>query len=73
MNIDDYKQRLLKLEREISRRLGQNAETARGVTDDQPESGDLAHVEELKDEYFSLAESDTAILAAVRDALQRID
>ena len=73
MNIDLYKQRLLKLEREIGLRLEQNAETARGVTDDQPDTGDVAQADELKDEYFSLAESDTAILEAVRDALQRID
>jgi len=73
MNIVDCKQRLLKLERQIGLRLEQNAETARGVTDDQPESGDVARADELKDEYFWLAESDTAILAAVRDALQRID
>ena len=63
----------MKLEHEIGLRLGQNAETARSVADDQPESGDVAHADELKDEYFSLAESDSAILGAVRDALQRID
>ena len=73
MNIDHYKQRLLNLQSQIALRLEQNAETARGVTDDQPETGDVAQADELKDEYFSLAESDTAILGAVRDALQRID
>jgi DnaK suppressor protein len=72
MNIDHYKQRLLKLQRELALRLGEKVETARTVTDDQADSGDVAHADELKDEYFSLAESDTAILQAVREALQRI-
>ena len=73
MNLDHFKQRLLKLERELSLRLGQTVATARTVPDDQSESGEIAQIDELKDEYFSLAESDAAILGAVRDALQRID
>jgi len=72
MNIDQHKRRLLELERDLTVRLGQNVQTARTVTDEQPELGDVAHVDELKDEYFSLAESDAVILGAVRDALQRI-
>jgi DnaK suppressor protein len=73
MNIDDYKQRLLALERELTQRLGEEVDTARGAADDQAEAGDLAHVDELKEEYFALAETDSAVLAQVRAALRRIE
>lgn len=73
MNIDDYRRRLLALERELVERLGTAVETARAARDDQPDAGDLAQIEELKEEYFSLAETDSAILAQVRAALRRID
>src|SRR5262245_56049782 len=73
MDIAQQKRRLLKLERELEDRLGLNVKTARSVIDDQPEdAGGVAVVDALKDEYFSLAESDAAILGAVHDALQRI-
>ena len=73
MDLDDYKQRLLKLERELVARLRNAVGTARDASDDQAETGDLAHVEEMKDEYFALAQSDSAILAQVRAALGRIE
>lgn len=73
MNIDDYRRRLLALERQLVERLGEAVETARAARDDQPDAGDLARIEELKEEYFSLAETDSAILAQVRAALRRID
>jgi len=73
MNPEDYKQRLLKLERELVARLRNAVGTARDASDDQAETGDLAHVEEMKDEYFALAQSDSAILAQVRAALARIE
>ena len=73
MNIDHYRRRLFELERELVERLGAEAETARDARDDQPDAGDLAHVDELKEEYFTLAETDSAILAAVRAALRRIE
>ena len=73
MNIDHYRRRLLELERELVERLGAEVETARDARDDQPDVSDLAHVDELKEEYFALAETDSAILAQVRAALRRIE
>jgi DnaK suppressor protein len=73
MNIERYKRRLLELERQLAGRIGEEVETARTTQDDQPEVGDAAHANELRDEYFALAETDTEILAEVRAALRRID
>lgn len=73
MNIDHYRQRLLELERALVERLGAEAETARDAPDDQADAGDRAHADELKEEYFALAETDSAILAQVRAALRRIE
>jgi len=73
VNTDDYKRRLLELEQELGERLGEEVETARDARDDQPDDGDLAQVDELKEEYFALAQTDSAILAQVRAALERID
>jgi len=74
MDIAQQKRRLQKLERELTARLGSKMETARNVIADQPEdAGGVAVADEIKDEYFSLAESDAVILGAVRDALQRIE
>jgi len=72
MNTEQYKRRLLEFEQELVERLGRNVETARDTSDDQADVGDLAHVDELKDEYFALAQTDSAILAQVRAALDRI-
>jgi len=71
--IDDDRRRLLELEQELVERLGEEVETARRARDDQPDASDLARVDELKDEYFARAETDSAILAQVRAALRRID
>lgn len=73
MNVDHYRRRLLDLERELVDRLGAETETARDARDDQPDVGDLANVDELKEEYFALAETDSAIVAQVRAALRRIE
>ena len=73
MNTGHFRRRLLELERELVERLGAETETARDARDDQPDAGDLAHVDELKEEYFALAETDSAILAQVRTALRRIE
>jgi DnaK suppressor protein len=73
VNIEHYRRRLLELEQEFAERLSRDAETARDAREDQADVGDLAHVDEVKDEYFALAETDSAILAQVRAALKRID
>jgi RNA polymerase-binding transcription factor DksA len=73
VNAEHYRRRLLALEQELLERLARDVETARVASDDQAAAGDLAHVDELKDNYFALAETDSAILARVRAALARID
>jgi DnaK suppressor protein len=73
MNLDRYKRRLLELERELVGRLGGEIETARDPREDQRSLDDLAHVDELKEESFALAQTNTEILAEVRAALRRID
>ena len=73
MNTDDYRRRLLKLEQELVKRLGSEARTARDTRDDDPgDAGDRASTDELKDQSFALAETDSAVLDAVRAALGRI-
>jgi DnaK suppressor protein len=72
MNIDHYRRLLLALEQKLVQRLGAEVATARDASLDQPDVSDLAQVDELKEEYFDLAETDSAILAEVRAALARI-
>jgi DnaK suppressor protein len=73
MDTEHYRRRLLTLERELVDRIGEEQETAREARDEQNDAGDLARVDELKEEFFAVASTDTAILAQVRDALRRID
>ena len=73
VDIDGVRRRLLELERELVARIRKDTDTARDARDYQPDPGDLAQVDELKDEYFALADTDSAILAAVRAALKRIE
>lgn len=73
LNLDEYRRRLLQLEQQLVERLGEEVETARDAGGDQAAASDLAHVDELKEEYFALADTDSAILAQVRAALRRID
>ena len=73
MNIDHYRQRLLVLERKLAESLGEEVKTAREAGDDQGDAGDLAQVDQLKEGSLALAETDSAILAAVRAALRRIE
>jgi DnaK suppressor protein len=73
VNLEHYRRRLLELEQELVDRLGQEIDTARNIGDDQAAASDLAHVDELKEEYYALADTDSVILEQVRTALQRID
>ena len=73
MNTEYYRRRLLETSEELVERLGREVETARDARDDQFDVGDLSLVDELKDEYFVLAQTDSDILAEVRAALVRID
>jgi DnaK suppressor protein len=73
MNVEPYRRRLLALERYLLQRLGREVETAQQASDDQPAPEDLSRIDELKDEYFALAATDTDILWQVRAALERIE
>lgn len=72
MEIEKYRQRLLTLERELVRKIERDVETARESVEDQPDPGDRAMVDELREEYFALAQTDSEILTQVRAALGRI-
>jgi DnaK suppressor protein len=73
VDIQRFRDRLLALETELSGKIARGVETARETADDQAESGDRSVVEELRDEYFILAQTDSEILAQVRAALARIE
>jgi DnaK suppressor protein len=73
MNIQQYRQRLTDLARDLETRLGRKVETARDTGDDQADPSDAARVQEIKDEFLAVAQSDTEILGEVRNALLRID
>jgi DnaK suppressor protein len=73
VNIEEYRRRLLAREQELVERLGREIGTARAVREDQADIGDVSVADELKEEYFAIAETDSAILAQVRAALKRID
>jgi len=73
IDVERYRQRLLELEQELTRKIGRDVETARQSTDDQPDSVDQSVVDELRDEYLTLATTDTDVLVQVRAALERIE
>jgi len=73
MDVEHYKRRLLGLEQELLKRVGRQFETARESGDDQADPNDLARIDEFKDEYLTIAETDSSILQQVRAALERIE
>ena len=73
VNIDHYRRRLLALEQELVQRVGEEVDIARDARSEPGDAGDLSQVDELKEEYFALADTDSANLAQVRAALRRID
>jgi DnaK suppressor protein len=73
IDVERYRRRLLQMEQELSRKIGRDVEVARESTDDSPDSVDQAVVDELRDEYLVLAQTDSEVLAQVRDALTRIE
>jgi DnaK suppressor protein len=73
IDVEQFRQRLLLLDQELTRKIGRDVETARESSDDQPDSVDQSVVDELRDEYLVLAQTDTEVLAQVRAALERID
>lgn len=73
MDVEKYRQRLLALEQELAHKVEREVETARTTAADQPESGDQSVADELRETYFTLAQSDSQLLANVRGALRRIE
>ena len=74
MNPNQYKQRLLAQERELSTRVERAMASVREPADRSPhDAGDEGSSDELKEEQFAVAEADRTVLDQVRDALKRID
>ena len=73
MDIDQYRERLRALERQLDAQVGRDLANVRETSDDSQDPVDRSVVDEVRDEYFGLAQTDSEILAAVRAALQRID
>lgn len=75
MNIQHLKQRLLKLEADLSaqveRHLQSGGEQTRGTS--ARDIGDSSVADETASEEFSEAEVDSIVLQQVREALRRID
>jgi DnaK suppressor protein len=74
MDVQDYKHRLLELERRLSGRTVRGQESAREQVPDSPgDAGDASVAEEAESEAFTEAELDSTTLQQVRDALRRIE
>ena len=74
MNVQEYKRRLLDLERRLADRTAGERERAREQVMDSPgDVGDASVADEGESEDFMEAELDATVLQQVRDALQRID
>jgi RNA polymerase-binding transcription factor len=73
VDTEKYRQRLETMKAELARKTRREVETGREAVDDQPDTEDQSVVEEMRDEYFTLAQSDSDVLAQVRGALQRIE
>src|SRR3982074_3256379 len=65
VNIEDYRRRLLAREQELLERGRREMGTAREAREDQGDVGDASVADELKEEYFAIAETDSAVLAHV--------
>src|SRR5258708_19690835 len=74
MNIQNYKQRLLDLEKTLSNRIGQEGDQGRGeFIDSAHDVGDASVADEVASEEFTEAEHDADVLQQVRDALGRVE
>jgi len=73
MNVEDYKNRLVALERRLAARAVRGQEAAREQVPDSPgDAGDASVAEEGESQAFTEAELDVTVLQQVRDALRRI-
>ena len=74
MNVQDYKRRLLDLEKRLTARVARTQDRAREqVLDSAGDVGDASIADEAESEDFTEAELDAAVLQQVRGALERID
>ena len=74
MNTDQYKQRLLAMEEELSSRMKRAGATAREPVDDSTsDTGDESVNNEQKEEQLWKVDTDRAMLSQVQDALERIE
>jgi hypothetical protein len=74
MNTDQYKQRLLAMEEDLSLRMKRAGATAREPADDSTsDAGDESVSNEWKEEQLWKVDTDRTILRQVQDALERIE
>ena len=74
MNVRQYKDRLLELEKNLSARTGRAVADGRGeFLDSAHDVGDASAADEAASEKFSEADRDSILLKQVRDALARVD
>ena len=74
MNTDQYKQRLLAMEEELSSRMKRAGATAREPIDDSTsDAGDESVNNERKEEQLWKVDTDRTMLSQVQDALERIE
>jgi DnaK suppressor protein len=73
VDVERFRQRLLTMQDELVRKIGRDVEDSREPFEDQPDPADQSTVDELRDEFLELAQTDTEVLAQVRAALDRID
>ena len=74
MTVQEYKQRLLDLEKRLSRHISDEREQAREQVLDSPrDAADDSVADEDESVDFAVAELDTTVLEHIRDALQRIE
>lgn len=74
MKTDQYKQRLLAMEEELSSRMKRAGATAREPADDSTsDTGDESVNNERKEEQLRKVDTDRMMLSQVQDALERIE
>jgi DnaK suppressor protein len=73
LDIEHFRHKLIDLEQQLIDRSKQETETARATEDERSDPMDRGVVDDLKDNYLKLAQSDSEVLSQVRDALGRLD
>ena len=74
MNVQQYKHRLVDLEKTLSARTGREvADGRREYLESAHDLGEASLADEVASEKFTEAEADSNVLSQVRDALARID